>query len=253
MGKLEGKVALITGGGSGIGRATAILLANEGAKVAIADWVAEGAEDTVRTIKAAGGEAIFIEADVSKAKDAENMVKATVDTYGQLDILFNNAGIEQPLALTADTSEEVWDKVISVNLKGVFLGMKYGILEMLKRGGGMIINTASMCGLVGVTYLPAYNASKGGVVILTKTAALEYVGQNIRVNCVCPAPVKTPLLDRIRSDPKWPEVGPTRQSNPMVRLGTPEEVAQAVLFLASDESSYINGLALSVDGGHTAQ
>lgn len=253
MGRLEGKVALITGAGSGIGRATAILFTSEGAKVAIIDRVEEGAKKTVSQIKASGGEATFIKADVSKSSEVKNMIKTTLDTYGRIDILFNNAGIQQPLNKTVETSEEDWDDTINTNLKGVFLGMKYGIPEMIKTGGGSIINTASMCGFIAPTYMPAYNASKGGVVMLTKSAALEYVKDNVRVNCVCPGVVDTAIKKQVDSDPNWPIIRSTRIPIPVGRLAAPEEIAKTVLFLASDESSYVTGAAIMVDGGRTAQ
>lgn len=252
--RLEGKVALITGAGSGIGRATAILFAQEGAKVVIADCVEEGAQETVSTIKAAGGEAIFVKTDVSQSADVQNMVETTISTYGQLDILFNNAGIEQiPLATTDELPEEVWDKVTSVNLKGVFLGMKYGIPHMLDRGGA-VINQASIAGVIGVSHIASYSASKGGVIQLTKTAALEYATRKVRVNCICPGYIDTPLQQRARLDrtgQKWGDKPPYRPPSPVDRRGTPEEVANVALFLASGESSYITGQAIIVDGGVT--
>ena len=252
MGRLEGKVALITGAGSGIGEATALLFAKEGAKIVVADWVAEGADAVVRTIKSSGGQATFVKSDVSRSNNVKNMVEATLTTYGSIDILFNNAGVQPPVVLTTDISEEDWDKVIDINLKGVFLGMKYAIPEMIKRGGGTIINTASICSFVVLTYMAAYSASKAGVVMLTKSAAIEYVKDNIRVSCVCPAPVDTALGRQVRSDPNWPIAEPTRRSAPIGRRAAPEDIAKAVLFLASDESAYITGTALMVDGGWTA-
>ena len=253
MGRIEDKVALITGGSSGIGQATALLFAKEGAKVVVAAHQVTGSlEETVAMIKASGGEASFVEADVSKSAEVENMVKTTVDTYGRLDILFNNAGNQQSLGTTVETSEEDFDRVINVNLKGVFLGMKYGIPQMLKTGGGSIVNTASINAFIAFTNVPVYSAAKSGVVMLTKTAAMEYVNQNIRVNCVCPGFILTPRSARVRSDPKFESVAPTWPKSPVGRPGRPEEVAQAVLFLASDESSYTTGTVLFVDGGITA-
>jgi len=252
MARLKDRVALITGGGSGIGRATALLFAREGARVVIADHVSEGAEEVVRLIKSQGGEAAFVRADVSRSADVQSMIKTTIDTCGRLDILFNNAGIEQPLASTVDTTEEVWDQVIGINLKGVFLGMKYAIPEMLKRGGGVIVNTASINSFVAISHQPAYNSSKGGVLLLTKTAALEYARDNIRINCVCPGPVDTPLLARTRDSDLWRSLAPTRIKPPIGRPATPEDIAKAVLYLASDESSYCTGTALLVDGGFTS-
>lgn len=252
MGKLSGKVALITGGSSGIGRATCILFAREGARVVVADIVEEGSEKTVSTIREAGGEAIFVRADVSRAADVENMVNKTISTYGKLDILFNCAGIEQ--ATTAPThtlTEEVWDKVIDVNLKGVFLGMKYGIPHMLDRGGA-IISMSSMAGLVGLGGLSAYCASKGGVLQLTKAAAVEYAKRKVRINCICAGYIDTPLIQRSRSGSFWDTEKPYRVPSPIERMGTAEEVAHTALFLASDEVSFITGTGLVIDGGVTA-
>lgn len=246
MGKLDGKVALITGAGSGIGRATALLFVKEGAKVVVVDYVPEGGEETVRMVREAGGEAIFIEADVSKAADVERMIKTTVDKYGRIDILYNNAGIMGAYTFTADTPEKNWDTILNINLKGVFLGSKYVIPVMLNQGGGVIINTASTAGMIGLPGLPAYCASKAGVVQLTKTIALEYADQNIRVNCICPGGILTPMTQL--PDPAEAQP-PFRQSQPMRRFGGPEEVAQAALYLASDDSSYVTGIALVVDGG----
>lgn len=253
MGRLEGKVALITGAGSGFGRATAILFTKEGAKVAVVDCVAEGGEETVRMIKGAGGEAIFVHADVSKTEDVERMTRTTVDTYGKLDILFNNAGICGKAVPLTEVTDEQWDKGISVNLKGAWLGMKYAIPEMLKSGGGVIINTASTAGILATPDVPVeYNVSKAGMIMLTKTAAAEFVTKSIRVNCICPAHCATPMVDKaLAGNEKATEEFSQRQ--PVGRMGTMEEVAQAALFLASDEcSSFITGIALPVDGGYTA-
>lgn len=249
--RLKDKVATITGAGSGIGRATAILFAKEGAKVVVADYVAEGGESTVGMIKDAGGEASFIKTDVSKSADVRAMFDFTVKTYKRLDILYNNAGIEGELAPTADCSEENFERVISVNLIGVFLGMKYGIPIMLQQGGGVIINTSSVAGLVGFEGMPAYNASKGGVIQLTRTAALEYATQNIRVNAICPGVIWTPMVARVASTEE--AMKQFTEIEPVKRMGKPEEIAAAALFLASDESSFVTGAAFPVDGGYTAQ
>jgi NAD(P)-dependent dehydrogenase (short-subunit alcohol dehydrogenase family) len=248
MGKLDGKVALITGAGSGIGRASALLFAKEGAKVAVVDYVPEGGRETVKMIKKAGGEAIFIEADVSKAADAERMVKTTVDTYGRIDILFNNAGIMGPLARTAKTTEEQWDLVVNINLKGVFLGSKYAIPVMLNQGGGVIVNTGSTAGIGALPRLPAYSASKAGVIQLSKAMAMEYGGRNIRVNCICPGGIQTPIAAASGLTGEQTVL----PGQPIRRVGQPEDIAHAVLYLASDDASYVTGATLIVDGGYTS-
>ena len=251
--RLKGKAALITGAGSGIGRASALLFAREGAKVAVVDIVQEGGQETVNMIKEGGGEAIFVKADVTKAVDAERMIKTTVEKYGRIDILFNNAGIN-PSGTVVDTPEEAWDKVINVNLKGAFLGSKYAIPEMAKGGGGVIINTASVAGLVGTANEIAYVASKGGIVAMTRGMAIDHVNQNIRVNCICPSGTETPLINKWLDTVKEPEKMRQELANTSLfkRLARPEEIAQAALFLASDESSFVTGSALVVDGGFTA-
>jgi len=250
--KLDGKVALVTGAGSGMGRATALLFAQEGAKVAIADYAPTVGRETVRMIKKAGYEAIFIETDVSKAANAERMVKTTVETYGRIDILHNNAGIPgRRMVPTAETTEKEWDLVFDVNLKGVFLGSKYAIPVMLDQGGGVIINTASVAGIQASPNISAYCASKAGVILLTKAMALEYGKLNIRVNCICPSFVQTPF-----SEPLIPVDPEARQAfmrtQPMGRIGQPGEIAQAALYLASDDSAFVTGITLVVDGGWTA-
>ena len=250
---LENKVAVITGAGSGVGRATALLFAKEGAKIVVADIVVEGGEETVRQIKEYGREAIFEKVDVSQAGDAQKMVKAAVDNYGKLDILYNNAGIEGPTTLTASFSESDWDRVVSVNLKGVFLCSKYAIPQMMKQGGGVIINTASIAGLVGLSYKSAYAASKGGVVLLTKTMALEYAEKNIRINCICPGTIRTAMYYRGSHDERLKAEKVYRTPTPIRRIAEPEEIAQSALYLASDQSSFVTGTALVVDGGRTAQ
>ena len=249
MKRLEGKVAIVTGAGSGIGKETALLFAGEGAKVVAADRVMETGEKTVWQIKDSGGEAIFVKADVSRAGDVEIMVKETVEEYGRLDILSNNAGILGEVASVGDATEENWDRVISVNLKSVFLCSKYAVREMLKAGGGVIINSASTMGFVGLPGNTAYSASKGGVIQFTKTMALEYASSNIRVNCVCAGWIDTPMNENLDERiVKW-----TVRETPMGRLGRPEEVAWAILYLASDESSFVTGTALVVDGGWLAK
>lgn len=250
---LEGKVALVTGGSTGIGRATALTFAREGATVAVADVAAREGEETVRLITDAGGSARFIEADVSAAQDVEAMVGMTVDSFGRLDIAFNNAGIEGDMGISShEYTEEAWDRVIAVNLKGAWLSMKHEIAAMLKTGGGAIVNTSSIWGLVGVQGAAAYVASKHGIAGLTKAAALEYAGQGIRINAVNPGPIRTPMVDRfIDNVPGAEEQMIAKQPNG--RLGLPEEVAEAVLWLCSDAASFVVGHTMVVDGGYVAQ
>ena len=251
MNILKDKVALITGGGSGIGRAISILYGLEKGKIAVVDLNEEGGSETVERIRANGGEALFIKADVSKPNDVKNMIGVTLKAFGQLHILVNNAGVEQVVSSIADTPEEVWDRVMNINLKGVFLGMKYGIPHLLKTAGA-IINIASTASLVGQPFCAAYAASKGGILQMTKTAALEYAGESIRINCICPGAIDTPHLHRVRSSGLWEKIRPLRAQTPMGRLGKPQEVAQAALFLVSDGASFITGTGLIVDGGLTA-
>jgi NAD(P)-dependent dehydrogenase (short-subunit alcohol dehydrogenase family) len=244
------KVAIVTGGASGIGRATAFAFAKKGAKVAVVDWKEN--DEMVDLIKELGSEAIFIKCDVSKTAEVQAMVAKTIAAFGRLDYAFNNAGIEGTQANTSDCSEENWDKTISVNLKGIWLCMKYEIPEMLKQGKGVIVNCASVAGLIGFAGLPAYVASKHGVVGLTKTTALEYAKLGIRVNVVCPGVIQTPMIDRL--------TGKTKESieqftglEPMGRFGLPEEIANAVVWMCSDEASFVTGHAMTVDGGFVAQ
>jgi NAD(P)-dependent dehydrogenase (short-subunit alcohol dehydrogenase family) len=251
-GLVQGKVVLVTGGGSGIGRAASLALAQEGANVAVSDVVVAGGEETVRLIQAAGGEATFVKADVAKAAEVEALIKKVVEIYSRLDCAVNNAGVEGAMTSTVDCSEENFDRIIAVNLKGVWLCMKHEIPQMLKQGGGAIVNTASVAGLVGFQGLPAYVASKHGVNGLTKTAALEYAKQGIRVNAVCPGVIQTPMLDRLFTS--QPGAGETIAAmEPLGRLGKPEEIAAAVVWLCSDASSFVTGVPMAVDGGLIAQ
>lgn len=247
MKTFEGKVALVTGGSSGIGRATALAFASKGAKVVIAGRNIERGEETVQMAKKVGGEAIFIKTDVSKALEVEALVNKTIENYKRLDCAFNNAGILHPIARLADETEESWDSMINTNLKGVWLCMKYEILHMLKQGKGAIVNDSSVAGLRASRVTASYGASKHGIIGLTKTAALEYGRNNIRVNAVCPALIRTPMLlnrdERTDLNEEWVA------DLPLARMGEPEEVAEAVVFLCSDSSSFITGAALTVDGG----
>ncbi|MBI4307931.1 MAG: SDR family oxidoreductase [Chloroflexi bacterium] len=252
MGRFGGKVALITGASSGIGRATALAFAREGAKVVVADVSVAGGEETVRLVKKAGGQAVFVKTDVSRAADVEAMVAKTVETCGRLDCAFNNAGIEGASAFTADCTEENFDRVIAINLKGVWLCMRYEVPQMLKQGGGAIVNCASIGGLVGFLGMPAYVASKHGVIGLTKTAALEYAKAGIRVNVVCPGIIRTPMVERFIGGKQEAEAQLTA-GEPIGRIGRPEEVADAVVWLCSDGASFVTGAPLAVDGGWVAQ
>jgi len=251
-GILEGKVAIITGAASGIGRATSQIFAREGAKLILADVQEDGGNETLKMTVGAGASAIFVKADVSKWNDAEAMVAKAVETYGGLDCAFNNAGIDGKMAKLAECTEETWNRTIAVNLTGVFFCMKAEIPHMLRQGGGAIVNTASAAGLTGSPGLPAYVASKHGVVGLTRAAAIEYGREKIRVNCVCPGPIRTPMLGRLLSS--RPEMEQRFASaEPLKRLGEPAEIGEAVAWLCSDAASYVTGHAMSVDGGYMAK
>jgi NAD(P)-dependent dehydrogenase (short-subunit alcohol dehydrogenase family) len=249
-GLIEGKAGLVTGAAGGIGRATALALAREGAAgVAVNDLESRRAdgEETVRLIEQAGGRARFVPGDVTQAADQEALVAATVEAFGRLDFAHNNAGVEYH-ATIPDTEEAEFDRMLNVNLKGVWLGMKYQIPQMLQQGGGAIVNTASLAGLIAVPALGAYIASKFGVVGLTKTAALEFANEGIRVNCVCPAAIRTYMVEHLPPERQAELTAPQA----MRRLGEPNEVAEAVAWLCSDRASFVTGIAMPVDAGSTA-
>jgi NAD(P)-dependent dehydrogenase (short-subunit alcohol dehydrogenase family) len=250
--QFEGQVALVTGGGSGIGRATSLAFAREGAKVMLGDINPAGGQTTVRMIQDAGGEATFMSVDVSKSDDVKALVDQTVATYGRIDVAHNNAGIDGDFVTLIDCSEENWERVIGVNLKSVWLGMKYEIPYMRQQGGGAIVNTASVAGLVAFRTMGAYVASKHGVVGLTKTAALECSRWGIRVNAICPAAIRTPMIDEFIAGNPETEAH-MNNLQPMGRMGRPEEVASAVIWLCSAGAGFTTGAILSIDGGLTSQ
>ncbi len=252
--RLAGKVALITGGSSGIGRASALLFAREGAQVVISDRDQRGGEEVARAIQADSREALFVETDVSVTADAERAVVLTRERFGRFDILFNNAGVELVASIT-ETEESDWDRVLSVDLKGIYLMSRFAIPVMTTLGGGVIINTASQLGLVGARRFAAYTAAKGAVVNLSRSMALDCAPFRIRVNALCPGAIDTPLLRRqFEGGRRGPQgtLEDLKALHPLGRLGQPEEVAAAALFLASEESSFVTGSALVVDGGYTA-
>ena len=248
--RFNNKVILITGGSSGIGHAAALAFAKEGAKVVVADIVDNRGKETVKKLNDTGREAVFIKTDVSKPTDVENMVNTTVETYGRIDILFNNAGIAGSPVRLAELSVEDWNRVIDINLKGVFLGSKYTIPVMLEQGKGVIINNASSSGITPIPRVSVYAAAKAGVIQLTKAMAIEYGGENIRVNCICPGFIETPMTSII--------IPPDSESRdyshlwPLTKPGNPEDIAKAALYLASDDSSFVTGASLVVDGGWLA-
>ncbi len=253
-GKLDGRVALVTGAASGIGRSTALAFGGDGARVVVADVLADEGRETVDLIERAGGEAIYVPADVSRTADVELLVRTAVATFGRLDCAHNNAGIEgsAPAGTEFHTfPEQAWDQVLSINLKGVWLCMKAEIAQMLTQGGGTIVNTASIAGLVG-GFGGAYSAAKHGVVGLTKVAALEYATRGIRVNAVCPGVIRTPMVERVFA--RRPEAEQSFiAGEPIGRFGRPDEIAAAVVWLSSDAASFLTGVALPVDGGWVAR
>ena len=248
---LKDKVALITGGSSGIGRAVALAWAREGAKVVVSDVDRGGGEETVEQVRTAGGEAIFIAADVGKPEECEALVRGAVEKFGRLDIACNNAGIGGPQAPTADYPLDGWAQVIGINLSGVFYGMKHQLPAMLKNGGGAIINMASILGAVGFAGAPAYAAAKHGVVGLTQTAALEYSAQGVRINAVGPGFIHTPMISALEDNKAVNDM--LVAAHPIGRLGRAEEVAELVLWLSSDKASFVTGAYYPVDGGYIAR
>ena len=247
-------MALITGAGSGIGQLTALAFAREGARVIVSDVDAEGGEETVERIRQAGGQAVFLRADVSREADVTNLVAQAVAEFGRLDCACNNAGIEGRPGSVTLTSEDDWDRVVAIDLKGVWLCLKHEILQMVQQGGGSIVNMASVAGLAGGAVLrnPGYSAAKHGVVGLTQQAAVVYAKSGVRVNAVCPSAIRTPAVDRLIAQNPALETS-LNDWAPMGRMGRPEEVAEAVVWLCSDASSFVTGQALAVDGGYMAR
>ncbi|HTY55013.1 MAG TPA: SDR family NAD(P)-dependent oxidoreductase [Candidatus Binataceae bacterium] len=251
--KLANKIALITGAGSGLGRAAARLFASEGAAIAAADIDLDAANQTAAEINAAGGKAIALRVDVSNEAEVRQMVNATLERLGVPDVLYNNAGTIGRSDFLANMEAEMFDRVIAVNLRGVFLGLKHTLPHMARRGSGSVINQASAAGLVGIRGSAAYCASKAGVIALTKVAALEYARYKIRVNCICPGLIDTPMAQELRTGELDPNSADTmRRISPFGRMGTPEEISRTALFLASDDSTYATGATFVIDGGWTA-
>ena len=251
MSRFEGKVALVTGGGSGIGRATALKFAVEGASVVIGNRNEKAGQETVDLIEQAGGKASFYRTDVTKLENVQDLIKYTIDTYGGLHAAFNNAGVDDPQAMIPDQTEATFDLVMNVNVKGIWYSMKCEIEHMLANGGGAIVNTSSIAGLIGFPGHAPYVASKHAVIGLTKTAALEYAQQGMRINAVCPGAIETPMLEEFTGgDSKTLEY--MKSLHPIGRLGKPEEIADAVVWLCSDEASFVLGQGITIDGGFTA-
>jgi NAD(P)-dependent dehydrogenase (short-subunit alcohol dehydrogenase family) len=249
-GSYAGKVAFVTGAGSGIGRATALAFAREGASVVAADVSEQGNQETVRMIEEPSGRALALRCDVTRSGDVKAALDRTVETFGRLDVAFNNAGVEQEEAATAELAEEVWDRVIDIDLRGVFLCMKHEIALMLEQGGGAIVNTSSGAGVKGFPNGAAYVAAKHGVIGLTRAAALDYAASNIRINAVCPGIIDTRMMDRVTGDTPEGRQQVISQE-PIGRMGKPEEIAAAVVWLCSEAASFVVGHAMVVDGGQT--
>lgn len=254
MGRLDGKVALITGAGGGQGRAAALMFAKEGARVVVNDVKVEGGNETVQMVRAAGGQAEFIASDVSKAAQVEAAVQCAVRHYGALHIMYNNAAVlHRKDAPVTTLDEQIWHQVLDINLKGVFLGCKFAVPAIIAAGGGSIINTSSLAGLLGVGNVHAYTAAKGGVISLTRAVAMSYAKDKVRCNVICPGAVDTPMMAHVLHSENQRLREGFERGHPIGRVGTPEDIAAMALYLASDESSWVTGSVFTIDGGNSAQ